>query len=298
MFQKARASLFALVILIPFVGTTAAGQPSFIRPGYALIINTWNDFPRQNASNVAAMPGQALQAYFSLKSLGFDDNHITLLLFHKQQDFVDFDGDGGNDLTNAAVDARNDDVNASRFHAELDRIGELVNNTDSRLIIYLVGHGTLSQANTSSLTFENGDSISGTTFSGWLHNLNCGEIVTLLDFCYSGKFASNLIDSENRVVVSSSDAYHEGWFYWNFNLPDSERAIFGSSGSSFFHPFWKMIQKNCSIEDSFNYAKVMCAHWGILILIAKAPLVYRIRRFFCQLLIGNRAYLRLSTLIQ
>ena len=71
----------------------------------ALIVNTWNDFPNENATDVDAMPAQALQAYFTLKERGFSEENINLMLCHHNQSFIDVEGDGSNDLEQVVVDS-------------------------------------------------------------------------------------------------------------------------------------------------------------------------------------------------
>jgi len=252
--------IFLTITLIVLHPRTA--QSTSIESGYALIVNTWNDFLQPNASNAAAMPGQSLQAYYVLKKLGYDDSHIVLLLHHDNQTMIDFDGDGENDLSSAQVDVEDDAINKSRLIEELESLKLLVNQANVSLLIYVIGHGEILANGTSILTFENGDYVSETEFSSWLNDVTCRQIVVLLDFCYSGRFFQRLVGQQNLVIVSSSDEHHMSWFYWDWSLVDSERAVFGRSGSSFFHPFWTRIEKNETVEEAYLYAKTMCSHWG------------------------------------
>lgn len=255
--------IFVFLLLVPALFDLKAKSHGIpVSPsGYALLVNTWDDFPESNATDVPAMPSQILQAYYTLKNLGYDDTRITLLLYHSSQDFIDFNSDGLNDLNQAIIDVENNAINKTRLSQELSRITSLLNGTAEQMIIYVVGHGSLGPPS-SYLTFENGDSLSCNEFAEWLGNFSCAQTVFLLDFCYSGNFANALVDKPNRLIVTSSDSIHESWYYWNWNLNSSDRVVYGSSGSAFFHPFWKRLDEGATIQGAFSYAREMCLHWG------------------------------------
>ena len=250
-----------LAMVLVSIASTAKGIDIGTN-NHALVLNTWNDFPLENKTDVSAMPAQALQAYWTLRDLGYRDENIVLMLYHSGEDFIDYDGDGLNDLTNATIDVENANINKTRVRHELEQIVREVNGTDDILVLYLIGHGILTYSGQSMLTFENGDSLSADDLNTWTKDIICKKIIYFLDFCYSGKFATSV--RANGVFVSSADSEHEGWFYWDWanTLSETDKRIFGNSGSVFFHPFWKEVGKGNSLENAFLYAKAMCTHWA------------------------------------
>ena len=95
--------LIVLVLCIPQIGKVMDDvYIGWVPEKYALIINTWNDFPLEGLSNVDALPAQALHAYDSLRKASSKDNEITLMVYHTGDNFVDYDGDKVDDLSKAA----------------------------------------------------------------------------------------------------------------------------------------------------------------------------------------------------
>jgi len=259
--KKVLLVIFTIMLALPFL-LTLIHMSTAIGDKYALIVNTWNDFPKENAYNVDAFPAQAIQAYYTLKKLGYSDDKIVLMVYHMGDGFIDVDGDEDNDLEGAGVDVENKDVNKSRLMFELYKLGSTL-SIDDTLIIYLVGHGGYYTNETSCLTFENGENLSEQEFSEWLAPIQCKRVYVLADLCYSGNFISSL-RKQGRVLIASAADNKEGRFYWGWahNLSDVDRTIFGNSGSTFFHPFWNKLSQDGNFQEAYEYARQQCRHWG------------------------------------
>ena len=230
---------------------------------YALVINTWNDFPKEEAPDVDAFPAQALQAYFVLKDRGYTDDHIYLMVYHSNDSFVDIDGDAVDDLPKAIIDAENELVTQYNLEIALNDLSHTVGKHDE-LLVYLVGHGQL-DGNSSALSFEKGGSVTKQQFGVWLDEIYCERMVILLDFCFSGNFAESLVEP-GRTIVSSAEGNKVCWDYWDWSphLNDSNKAIFGDSGSAFFHPFWNKLSEGTPLQEAYEYGKEQCFRWGFI----------------------------------
>jgi hypothetical protein len=207
------------------------------------------------------MPAQALQAYFALRSRGFSDDEICLMVFHSNQSSIDIDGDGSNDLPNAVIDS--DLVSKESLHTAIDGLASNSTQYDEA-IIYVIGHGN-GAGESSAFSFESGNLVAASEFSRWLDKIKCKSLVILLDFCYSGDFAKSL-EKSGRLIISAAEDSKESWFYWDWakELNATEIAVFGNSGSAFFHPFWKRYGEGATIDDAFNYGKEKCFRWGFI----------------------------------
>jgi hypothetical protein len=228
---------------------------------YALIMNTWNDFPEDYHYNGDSFPGQALQAYFVLKEKGYNDDKIFLLVYHSGDNFIDFDYDFNNDLNNAVIDVDNEEVNKTRFIHVLDYLSNIITVKDN-FLIYLTGHGKYDEKGISSISFENGDLITQVELGSLLDKIMCNKMIILLDFCYSGDFNVTL-NKPGRTLITASANNVKSWFYWDWGRylsPDNKR-IFGDSGSAFFHPFWLKWNENTSIEDAYLYGNEQHVKW-------------------------------------
>jgi len=261
-----KVSILAAIPIIAYVSFGVYGiylSNTTIRQHF-LIVNTWNDFPGENATDVEAMPAQALQAYFVLKSKGCQDNQIDLMLYHCNEDSVDIDGNGTNDLPRASIDAENDVVNKGNLEAAIKRLGNIAGQYDE-VTIYIIAHGQIVGGGSSAFSFENSNLVTSEEFNRWLNGINCKRLMIFLDFCYSGNFAKSL-ERPGRLIVSASEDVQEAWFYWDWarSLNDTNTAIFGNSGSAFFHPFWKKLDEGESIEQAFEYGKQECYRWGFI----------------------------------
>lgn len=260
---------FAVLMILPIIIFTSLGfygtfLSSRTDARHLLIVNTWNDFPKENATDVDAMPAQALQAYLALKSRGYLEDEICLMLYHSNDEFIDVDGNDSNDLEEALIDVENDAVNKENLEIALEGIGSISEQYDE-VVIYVVSHGHKIGENSSTFSFENGDLVVPEEFGKWLSNINCKHMVVLLDFCFSGNFAKSL-EKPGRLVICSAENGKESWYYWNWArlLNETDKAIFGDSGSTFFHPFWRRMGEGATLEEAFEYGKEESFRWGYI----------------------------------
>jgi len=258
-----RLALSFLYILLPLI-TTLSSIEETNTDRFALIINTSDDFACANAYNVDSFPAQSLQAYWILKDLGYSDDKIILMLYHVNDDFIDVDCDGHNDLQGAIIDVENEDVTKERLHEEMRNLATIIGPNDE-LMVYLVDHGEYYSKTSAYLVFEVGESLTEEEFAEWLNEIRCEEIVVLLDFCHSGNFASSLIEPR-RIIVASAADNNEAGYYWEAGnrLSESNKEIFGNAGSVFFHPFWKRIGEGGTIEEAYEYGKEQMHRWAII----------------------------------
>lgn len=248
-----------LFISIGICGWIAA---QLTRTRYALIANTWNDF--KEGKDVDAFPAQALQAYYVLKSMGYQDGQVCLMVYHVNDNSIDGNFDGVNDLHDAVIDFENDLVSKSNLRHALENLSRQVRQCDE-VMIYLVGHGNVTDGGLVALSFENHEFVTQTEFSDWLDSIRCDRMTIFLDFCYSGDFGKSVV-APGRTAVCSSEDKKESWYYWNWGLclNSTEKAIFGDSGSTFFHPLWKKIGEGATLQEAFRYAKEQCYRWGLI----------------------------------
>jgi hypothetical protein len=226
-----------------------------------VIANTWNDFLRENTTDIDAMPAQALQAYLVLKNRGFTDNQIELMLYYPNNTAIDVDGDGTNDLIGAVIDSENYLVTKEALRASIDESLKEAGKNDE-VTIYIVAHGELVGGSVA-FSFESGYTVTYKEFEVWLTNSTCKRLNIFLDFCYSGSFARFLVKA-GRLVIYSAEDNLEGWFYWNWRdrLNNTDRATFGNSGSAFFHPFWEKFSEGSTVYEALQYGKKQCLRWG------------------------------------
>ena len=231
---------------------------------HALIVNTWNDFPEQNACDVDAFPAQALQAYYVLKDKGYNDDDICLIVYHANDSFVDFNGDDVNDLTNATIDTEDNLVTKEVLKSAMENLTHNVGQYDE-VTVYLAGHGLNISDNLSALSFEKGGYVTQNEFAEWLDKLYCKRILILLDFCYSGTFGS-FLEKPGRSIVCAAEDNKIAWNYWDWGetLNETNKAIFGPAGSAFFHPFWKKFGEGATLRESFEHGWMECYRWGLI----------------------------------
>lgn len=211
-------------------------------------VSMWHYKYENNSSTLSdkdGFPAQVLQAYYTLKAHGYDDDHIILMLYHKNDAFIDIEGDGVNDLTNAVIDVEDDAVTKDRLGTEMQNLTAMTGANDE-VLIYLVGHGSR-VGTTAYYHFETGDNVSEQEMDLWLDNITCGRMTVLVDTCYSGNFITSL-SANNRILVSASADLLAKWWV-EADPPDQPYA-----GSWFFHPFWERIDAEDSIQAAYNYA--------------------------------------------
>lgn len=190
-------------------------------------------------------PAQALQAYYVLKGHGYDDAHIMLMLYHTNDAFIDIEGDGTNDLTNATIDVEDDAVTKTRFNTEMQNLATAADANDE-VVIYMVDHGD-NVGDTAYFCFEyNSENISEQEMATLLNNFTCGRMTVLVDSCFTGNFISPL-SGTNRILVAAAgdDNLAKYWV---------EATAEHYAGSWFFHPFWERIDAGDSIQSAYNNA--------------------------------------------
>lgn len=271
-FSRALA-LAVLIFSVSFIVQTDFGRQEFYLGSgaehrQALIINTWNDFPDHTLVDVDSFPGQALQAYRALKSAGYTDSEITLMVFHTGVEFIDADGDGFNDLEGAEIDYENGEVNLENLKAELSRIA-FFSDDSTEITIYIVAHGGYSGYE-NAFSFEDGSKMSSTEFFDLLNPIRSESVFLFFDFCYSGGFVGGQYPLKGVYLWAANDNNLD-LFHWNYkNIPEAEKAIFGEDGSVFFHPFWKVIQEGGGVMDAYQYGRSQLLRWQRV-----DPTVYR-----------------------
>jgi hypothetical protein len=269
-----KAMVFTVLLLsVAFIVQTDFGRPEFhlgtTAPSrLALIINTWNDFQDHSLFDVDSFPGQALQAYRALKAVGYTDEEITLMVYHTNDDFIDCEGDGVNDLDGVVVDHENDEVTKENLVKELVRMA-FFSDESTEVVIYVVAHGAHSGYE-SAFSFEDGSKVSSNEFFDLLGPIRSENVFLLLDFCYSGSFVGSHYPFKGVYVWAASDNNLD-LFYWNFkNMPEGAKAVYGESGSVFFHPFWDAVKEGMGVIDAFQYGRSQLLNWHRV-----DPTVYR-----------------------
>ena len=260
-------SVTAVIILLFLAAFISQAQPvlSDVYLGqsperHAVICNTGNDFPDYYLEDVDSFPAQSMQAYLALKRLGYQDDEITLMVYHTGDDFVDVDGDNNNDLGKAVIDYENEAVTKDSLKIELMKLARAA-GSDSEVVIYIVGHGGYAEGNVV-FAFEDGTHVSYEELISWLEGLKSNRVILLLDFCYSGSFLENRFPFVGTYISSASDG-NVALFHWNWvNLTAADTAIFGASGSVFFHPFWNKVAEGRSLREAYDYARVQLLHWA------------------------------------
>ena len=92
---------------------------------------------------------------------------------------------------------------------------------DDKLFIYVTGHGERSSSTNESFFNMNppgstGNAVSSSDFSEWLSDVNCSQMVLLMQNCHSGGFVDDFMDvseaeCKNRAVFTASDAEGYSW---------------------------------------------------------------------------------------
>jgi hypothetical protein len=216
---------------------------------YAILINTWNDFP--NAPDVNAYPSQILQAYDVLKSQGYKDDNIYLFFYHINNNIY---------YNGVIIDYENEAVNNSTFINMINNLSNKIRYNDE-MLIYIVSHANKYYENKTVITFENKDTVNQDILIKYIKLIKCKKMIILLDFCYSGNLLPYL-KAPDRIIITASDGNHQSWFYWNWNLTGENKTIYGDSGSAFFHPFWVSLKYDANYETAFYYGKEKCEKWG------------------------------------
>jgi hypothetical protein len=260
-----KAMVFAVLLLsAAFIVQTDFGRPEFYlgttAPSrLALIINTWNDFQDISLVDVDSFPSQAIQAYRALKAVGYTDDEITLMVYHTNDDFVDGDGNGVNDLDGVTIDYENGEVTRENLVRELTRMAFL-SDESTEVVIYIVAHGGYAGCE-SAFSFEDGSKVSSNEFFDLLAPIRSENVFLFFDFCSSGSFVGEHRPFQG-VYLWAASGNNLDLFYWNYKyMPEGLKAVFGESGSVFFHPFWKTIQEGGGVMDALQYGRSQLLKW-------------------------------------
>jgi hypothetical protein len=243
-----------------------------------------NPNPPPNRVDSDGFPAQALHVYWILKSHGYTDDNIYLMLYHSNDLVIDIKAGDGilNDLVGAVVDVENDDVNASRFKQELNVsiTGSFASEIKSmdQLIIFMSDHGSNAVLGDGNATFhfESDNSfITEFEFYDLVKNINCQHMMINIDSCFSGNFLNlnkniglSWYDLPNCLFVSASSNIFS--WYWISNTNGD-----GFAGSWFFHQFWEQLDQNQTVANAFNFASNFIP-WNQLVplIITQSPLIH------------------------
>ena len=177
-------------------------------------------------------------AYLTLIQQGFDRDDICYLTSDKNFDLYgivgskDVDGDVTTDSLRKAV---------TRWAKGAGR--------DDDVIIYLTDHG-----NSGTFRLNQAETLRAEDLAAWLDELQekiKGNVIVILDACYSGSFLPVLAGSKhgNRIVILSAS--------------EDQKAYFTNRGSiSFSTYFWSQILIGSNLFEAFRTAESAIAHPG------------------------------------
>ena len=229
-------------------------------------------------------PAQALHVYWILKSHGYTDDNIFLMLYHTNDLVIDIKAGDGilNDLVGAVIDVENDNVNASRFKQELNVSvsGSFASEINSRdqLIIFMTDHGSNAVLGDGNATFHfeaDNSFITEFEFYDLVKNINSQRMMINVDSCFSGNFLNqnknigqSWYDLPNCLFVSASSNVFS-WYWISNNNGD------GFAGSWFFHQFWEQLDQNQTVANAFIFASnfIPWNQWAPLI-VTQIPLMH------------------------
>ncbi|MFX1449282.1 MAG: C13 family peptidase [Promethearchaeota archaeon] len=205
--------------------------------------------------NYDGFPSQALQAYNAVRSHGFDDAHIMMMIDSGDHivninatdailnDYTYYQSKypGCYDYEDASVTKANfiTEMNASISGSWANKIG--VNDS---ALIYMINHGTRINSTDAVFWFpRSGDNITEMEMQTLLNTINCSKLALFVDSCFSGNFIDSL-DASNRIQVSASGDI-PAW-YWKIATP------FHWAGSWFFHQFWEDLNRSLTIQQAYT----------------------------------------------
>ena len=245
---------------------------------WALICVSANDFDGGAQPEMDAFPAQGLQAYYTLKAHGYQDDHIILMLWH------DDDGDpnivggndtyitiygGHNDLTGPPAEIGGPDqppqidldhytpISKTTLQQQFQTLAASVGASDD-VLIYLVNHGSKTGGEVT-YDFEQPGSpgVNGSEMHTWLSWIatNCSRVTFLTDFCHSGDFNTQ-VDTpalNNVIYVAAAGDGNLAWYWMDKTTWPAQPY----AGSWFYHPFWERINGGWSIEQAYTHG---CNH--------------------------------------
>jgi len=231
-------------------------------------------------------PAQTLQIYWILRTQGYTDANIFLMLYHKNDPVIDIyaawhplnNASTVNDLNNAVIDVEDDGVNATRFKREMnDSIsGSFASGIElnDQLIIVLTDHGSNVLLGDGNATFHfeaDHSFITEFEFYDLVKEINCSRMLVNIDCCFSGNFLQShngvFYDVPNAILVSA--ASNIASWYWINNQNGN-----GWAGSWFFNQFWEHLDTNANIMNAFILAANFIPFGRVLPLgISQMPLI-------------------------
>jgi parallel beta-helix repeat protein len=230
-------------------------------------------------------PAQGLQAYYILKSRGYKDDHIILMLWHDDEnstptyDCEPNDDDNGVDEYISIYNGTNnwlygpDGINGTSDDPEIDvdnlnvtklslkqqikNLSNLVGPND-HVTFYFVNHGRKNGTpERCQIYFEDNTSgpedqyLDAETLDSWLDEIKCKRMNIFIDMCRTQNFinsSNNLTLESNRLIIGASGGLDNIAHAW-FNARPTHFA-----GSWFFHPFWNAIAAEYSVRDAYEFA--------------------------------------------
>lgn len=240
--------------------------------------------PPPSSVDSDGFPAQALHVYWILKSHGYTDDNIFLMLYHTNDPVIDIKAGDGilNDLVGAVIDVEDNDVNASRFKQELNVSvsGSFASEINSRdqLIIFMTDHGSNAVLGDGNATFHfeaDNSFITEFEFYDLVKNINSQRMMINVDSCFSGNFLNqdknigqSWYDLPNCLFVSASSNVFS-WYWISNNNGD------GFAGSWFFHQFWEQLDQNQTVASAFTLASnfIPWNQWAPLIA-TQSPLMH------------------------
>lgn len=180
-----------------------------------------------------------VNAYRSLKSMGFSDDMIWFMLNSQN---VDINHD---DIPDTVVD--NELPTVESFQTAIQSQFQETLNADTPLIVYIMGH-----ANSQNQFKILGDDemISATEMNQAINAIQkttqC-QVIVIQESCYSGKFISEL-KGNNRILLTSSgdEPYHTD----------------ASGNISFSRYLFSNLRQGNSLSKAFEFAKTMLVNMG------------------------------------
>ncbi|MHA1383988.1 MAG: C13 family peptidase [Candidatus Helarchaeota archaeon] len=232
-------------IILEFNGTGFAKFDHVILYYVDTIDNTSGMAPIQNADPFAA---QAIQAYLVLRSHGYGDHKIMLMINSGDKDVRVFNHTINDyNYIESGIDYEGNDVNKSTFLKELN--ASVPNSWASHirskdeLIVYLIGHGSKNNPDGNvTFHFETGENVSEQELDDVLKTIACSHIILLADMDFAGNFIQPILSSaSNRVLIASSSENNQSIYWLNATPAMIDFFTPQYAGSFFFHGFWDVL---------------------------------------------------------
>ncbi len=243
-------STITLVLLLSFGVNVAAAAPVYTPNS----VQTWavilsGGYLNEPSPGIGPRPqdcfeNQIAETYRTLQTRGYDaDNIFYLDLIYPR----DVTGDGQNDV----------DLVASEDNMEYAITNWLAGSSDSNDIcfIYLVNHGgdggyfgVDSNGDGDLNTSDPEESIRDYEIAGWIDQVDFGELIFVIEACFSGDFIDNL-SGANRIIVTSCNCSE---YAWSEIVEDEHGNLYFNPYPAFSHPFFQRLKVKDSLGEAFN----------------------------------------------